>query len=761
MLVSCHVARPSHEREVTGASEDKSRERTLTQPHPAKVRKNTDAVVLKQGGVFLVTTDGGDIPVDLPHGFGLFFNDCRFLDGYDLTLNGVPPVVLSGGSTRGYQTYHHLSNPEMRGRPGRSGIERNTITVQRRRIIRAGVIHERQVVTNYGATSVSLSLEFRFRSSFQDLFVVKGFVRKSRGALRTPKVVGDREVHLAYAGTDGVVRVTRLTFSPAPTRLQERRARFTLRLGPGRSETIAVRIQASERSTTDDGPAHHDVGKPSAGLDRWAAHSESIWLDRSTKVRSDNPLFDRVFRRALLDLHLLRSRLGGLDYFAAGVPWYVTLFGRDSSTVTLQTLPYGSAIARSTIQLLARYQATKDDPYRDASPGKILHELRRGELANVAAIPQSPAYYGTVDATMLFLILVAEYVDWSGDLVFVEGLRAHIDAALGWMEDSADSDGYFSYRGQYRNGLVNQGWKDSGNAIQNADGSLAEPPIALCEVQAYAYRAWRQSARLLRRLEDPGAARKVEQRAEALRERFARDFWDEGLGGYVLARQRHGRPAAVMASNTGQVLWGGLATPAHAARIAGRLMEPDMFSGWGIRTLSAQAPGYNPMGYHLGSVWPHDNSLILAGLRRYGHDGPALKLFDALFDAATNLRDYRLPELYCGYAREESAHRPVAYPVACNPQAWASGSLPYALWSLLGLRADARDHVLTLKRPRLPAWLHTLELQGLPLGRARLDLKFERPPGRHDGPVNVQASTEKAEGRVQCTEDLGDPHEFE
>ena len=746
---------------MTRASEDKSRERILTQPHAATVRKNTDAVVLKQGGVFLVTTDGGDIPVDLPHGFGLFFNDCRFLDGYDLTLNGVTPVVLSGGSTRGYRTYHHLTNPEIRGRPRRSGIERNTIAVQRERIIRAGVIHERQVITNYGATSVSVSVELRFRSSFQDLFVVKGFVRKSRGALRTPKVIGDREVHLAYEGTDGVVRVTRLTFSPAPTRLQECRARFALRLGPGRSETIAVRIEASERARADHDEARRDVGRPARALDRWAEHSEDIWLDRSTKVRSDNPLFDRVFRRALLDLHLLRSRLGGLDYFAAGVPWYVTLFGRDSSTVTLQTLAYGPAIARSTIQLLARYQATKHDPYRDASPGKILHELRRGELANVGAIPQSPAYYGTVDATMLFLILVAEYVDWSGDLAIVESLRAHVDAALQWMEDNADSDGYFSYEGRYRNGLVNQGWKDSGNAIQNADGSLAEPPIALCEVQAYAYRAWRQSARLLRRLDDPAAARKAEQRAEALRQRFAGDFWDDELGGYVLARQRHGRPAAVMASNTGQVLWGGLATRAHAARIAARLMEPDMFSGWGIRTLSKQAAGYNPMGYHLGSVWPHDNSLILAGLRRYGQDGPALKLFDALFDAATNLRDYRLPELYCGYAREESAHRPVAYPVACNPQAWASGSLPYALWSLLGLRPDARDHVLTLKRPRLPAWLHTLELQGLRLGSARLDLRFERRPGGCEGPVNVQASTTQGEGRVQCTEDLGDPHAFE
>ena len=275
---------------------------------------------------------------------------------------------------------------------------------------------------------------------------------------------------------------------------------------------------------------------------RWQEKAEKTWLDGSATVESGNPLVDRVLRRALLDLHLLRSRLDGFDYFAAGIPWYVTLFGRDSAIAALQTLPYGTGMARQTLQLLAHYQATDVNAYRDAAPGKILHEFRSGELANLGAIPQSPAYYGTVDATMLFLILMAEYVRWSADLELARTLRPNIDAALAWMDThaEADGDGYFDYDGKYENGLVNQGWKDSGNAIVNADGSLAEPPIALCEVQAYAYRAWRQMAGLLRSLGDPDAAEKLERRAEDLRARFDRDFWDEGLACYVLARQAGG-----------------------------------------------------------------------------------------------------------------------------------------------------------------------------------------------------------------------------
>jgi glycogen debranching enzyme len=302
----------------------------------------------------------------------------------------------------------------------------------------------------------------------------------------------------------------------------------------------------------------------------------------------------------------------------------------------------------------------------------------------------------------------------------------------------SDGDGYLDYVGEFENGLVNQGWKDSGNAIVNADGSLAKPPIALAEVQSYAFRAWRQTAQLLRGLGEPAVADDLERRAAGLQSRFERDFWDEDLSCYVLARQAGGRAAAVVSSNAGQVLWGGIAQPDRAARVAERLLAADMFSGWGIRTLSSQAAAYNPMSYHLGSVWPHDNALILAGFRRYGHDEPALRVFNAVFDAASNFRGYRLPELYCGHDRNESEDRPIRYPVACSPQAWAAGALPHGLWNLLGLQPDALQGRLVVRRPCLPAWLEWVELDGVRVGDARVDLRFERRD--RTGQLDVETS---------------------
>jgi glycogen debranching enzyme len=362
---------------------------------------------------------------------------------------------------------------------------------------------------------------------------------------------------------------------------------------------------------------------------------------------------------------------------------------------------------------------------------------------------------------MLFLILLAEYVRWSGDVELARELTPNVDAALGWMDHRADSDGdgFIDYRGRYPNGLINQGWKDSGNAILNADGSLPEPPIALCEVQAYAFRAWRQIAALRRTLGDAAGAQLLEDRAEALRLRFERDFWDEALGCYVLARQAGGRPVAVTASNAGQVLWGGIADPARAVRVAERLLGPDMFSGWGVRTLSSAEVTYNPMSYHLGSVRPHDNSLIVAGLRRYGLDAAALRICGGLFEAATRFRDFRLPELFCGFPRNDAENEPVQYPVACSPQAWASGALPHALWNLVGLSADAPAGVLHVIRPRLPTGMMDLALIGLPVGGARVDLRFQR---RDDsGAADVESRVREGDIKVEVSDSLPPPAAFD
>lgn len=723
----------------------------LTHPQPAYVRDTSNAIVLKQGSLFLLSDNLGDVPWDLPHGLGLYDEDCRFLDGYTLRLNGVEPVALSSSSPRGFIARHDLTNPELADSVSGAPLPRNTLGIRRSRLVRGGVLHESLVCHNYHGAPARFRLEVRFRARFEDIFIVKGFVAEPRGELLPPRVEADR-VTLRYAGKDGYWRQTVLAFRPAPSRLEGDRATYDLELAPGQEWCLAISITPSERPMER---APRRPGQPSAEPSdkaRWLARAEAIWLSRTADVRSSHPLFDRVCRRALLDLRLLRSRLDGLHYFAAGVPWFATLFGRDAAIVGLQTLPYGLATVRETLLLLARYQATTADPFRDAEPGKILHEFRTGELAQLGAIPQSPAYYGTVDATPLFLVLLAEYVNWSGDLELARRLRPNLEAALDWIArfGDHDGDGYLDYGGRYPSGLVNQGWKDSGNAIVNADGTLADPPIALCEVQSYVYRAWRLSAGLLRALGEPERATALERRADELRERFERDFWSEELGCYVLALQRGGRPCAVATSNAGQVLWGGIARPDRAARVVERLMRPDLFSGWGIRTLSSAATAFNPISYHLGSVWPHDNALILRGFRRYGHDAAALRLFDALFEAASGFRDHRLPELFCGYPREADEERPVRYPVACVPQAWAAGAILDMLWALLGLGADALQGRLRIVRPRLPSWLTWLEVSDLWVGDARVDLRFER---RADG--SVAASSRVRTGALRIERDDG------
>ncbi|MBI2202862.1 MAG: amylo-alpha-1,6-glucosidase [Candidatus Rokubacteria bacterium] len=724
---SSRETRAARPEQIT-AREARRKAAILTQSDPAKVRETRESVVLKEASVFLVTTEAGDVPPGDAHAFGLYFHDCRYLDGWTLSVNGTEPIALSGASRRSFETTHHATNADLPGVRGGRPVARNTIALERRRTIRGDALHETLTVRNFGRSRAGLDLGMRFDARFDDMFVVKGFVDGPRGRRRPVRIVGDARIEFVYDGVDGLARTTAISFAPPPERLERSHAVFHLELAPGERREIGVTIAVIEGRATDADRRGADPATTRDALTHWHRRAEDIWLRRTAGGLASNPLFDRVLRRALLDLRLLRSRLDGLDYYAAGVPWFATLFGRDAAPVALQTLPYGSATARQTLALLARHQATAIDHYRDAASGKILHEFRTGELARVDEIPQSPAYYGSVDATMLFLILVAQYVAWSGDLDFARELRPNVDAALGWMDGLADSDGdgYVDYAGRFGDGLVNQGWKDSGNAIVNADGSLAEPPIALAEVQAYAFRARREMAALFRRLGDATAARQQDERAAALRARFEGDYWDDDLDCYVLARQRGGRAAAVVTSNTGQVLWTGIGGEARARHVAERLLAPDMFSGWGIRTLSSQAVAYNPMSYHLGSVWPHDNAIIVAGFRRYGLDDQALRVFDAIFDAASHFRAFRLPELYCGYERRESEDRPVRYPVACSPQAWAAGALPHALASLLGLRADGARRRLTIVRPRLPEWLAWLTPEHVRVGQATVDLRFAR-----------------------------------
>ncbi|HEV7136496.1 MAG TPA: glycogen debranching N-terminal domain-containing protein [Steroidobacteraceae bacterium] len=703
----------------------RSRERSLTGHHASRAHHNADSVVLAGSEMILVSDARGDVPREHAdnQGLGLYYRDTRFLSAYELTLNGASLVPLSSHESGGAWAFHLLSNPSLESAGGEC-IGPHTISICRDRAVGEGAVHDIIAITNFGAGPVHLSLELAFAADFTDIFVVRGIAQPPPPTCLPAQIADDRCVELCSVARDGTRQTTRLGFSIAATRLRAEAACFDLDLDSGERRELVVEIAPRL------GTAGSTVGRSRDAHEilREREREGREWLTACAEAGGD-PVLERIIRRSLLDLKLLRTPLhGGHHYIAGGIPWFATLFGRDSALSALEVCGFRAAIAGDTARVLARYQADRCDTYRDAQPGKIAHELRQGTLARLGEIPQSPAYYGTVDATPLFIILIGEYLDWSGDLALVRELRGNIDAALGWIDRFGDSDGdgYLDYRGAYGNGLVNQGWKDSGIAITNSDGSLATPPIALCEAQGYLYRAWLTGARLLALTGDEERARSLEARAAALRERFERDFWSERLGCYVLALQRGGRPVEVVTSNAGQVLWSGIASAEHALAVAQRLMQSDMFSGWGIRTLSSREQRYNPLSYQLGSVWPHDNALILAGLKRYGCAVQAQQVFAALHDAAGGLRAHRLPELYAGFDRRPDERHPVRYPVACSPQAWAAAALPYALVSLLGLQPDARAQRLRLADPRLPPGVDRLTLARLRVGAALIDLSFLR-----------------------------------
>ncbi len=654
----------------------RSRERSLTMQHASATSHDADSIVLAGSEIVLVTDARGDVPREHTGGraFGLFYRDTRFLSVYELTLNGAPLVPLSSHECGGAWTFHVLGNPRLESAGG-ACIEPHTVSVRRDRMVGDGAIHEILAVTNFGVSPAHLSLELKFAADFTDIFVVRGIAEPAPHTRLPAEIADDRRMALRSVAADGVQQATLLAFSLPAARLTEEAARFDLDLDSGERRELALEIAPRLGAI---GTAAGGRGRDARAIRNEREREAREWLESSVAVHGD-PVIERIMRRSLLDLKLLRMGHGGHHYIAAGIPWFATLFGRDSALSALQICGFRAAIAGDTARVLARYQADRCDAYRDAEPGKIAHEIRQGTLARLGEIPQSPAYYGTVDATPLFLILLDVYLAWSGDVGLIRELRPHIDAALDWIDrfGDGDGDGYLDYRGAYRSGLVNQGWKDSGVAITNADGSLATPPIALCEVQGYLYRAWQAGARLLRLTGGGDRAEALTARAAALRERFERDFWSDRLGCYVLALQRGGRPVEVVASNSGQVLWSGIAYPRHAHAVARRLLQDDMFSGWGVRTLSSREQRYNPLSYQLGSIWPHDNALILAGFKRYGCDAAAQQVFAALHDAAGGLSGHRLPELYAGFQR--GAGRAASGPLSGRLQSPGLGGGGHAL----------------------------------------------------------------------------------
>lgn len=708
------------------------KKKVLTQGTSSMAQSIADAIVLKQGGVFLVTEQGGTIPLHGEHGFGLYYHDCRFLNGYTVELDDTRPEVLASTAEADHAGVFQLANPRILMREGHIMSEHDVGLRWERAIDGdATAVYENITVHNYARSAVDLEVKLTFRAEFEDVYAVRGLMPEALGKHHAP-TANDDELRFSYDGADGLQRAVTIRWGCRPDAIDGTSALFRVRLPPGHSQPISLVISLSESSGA--APAHRRApscsGADVAAAKRRGEEHLAAQAQERAHVETDSLLVNRVLARSFTDLLLLRTPLDHDTFFAAGVPWYTALFGRDSLITALEVLPYQQTVAVDTLRLLARFQARERDPWRDEQPGKILHELRVGELARVGEIPQTP-YYGSVDTTALFLILVARHAAWTGRLDVFHELRQNVDAALGWLsspEAHPEINGYLAYDSTSKSGLVNQGWKDSGDAIVNEEGQIASPPIALVEVQAYVYLAKSGLADLFERAGEAETAARLRREAADLKERFERDFWLPERGVYALALVDGGRRAAVCSSNAGHALWAGIADPSRARTCAERLLSESMYSGWGIRTLAADEKAYNPMSYHRGTVWPHDNALIVAGLRRYGLDREARTVFGGIVRAAMHYGMYRLPELFCGFPRGEHG-APVRYPVACHPQAWAAGAVPYMLASLLGLEPEGFERRLRVVRPVLPRLVRRATLRGLAVADGRVDLEFRRKRG--------------------------------
>ena len=680
-------------------------ERTLR-----SLKHNDQFAIFDKQGNFKGGQDGPD---------GLFYKDTRFLSEMTLTLGGAEPLQLGSVvlDDNGAMVVD-LTNADLHTGAGRMWLQRETVHLSRFKFLSDNTSYERLRLHAYSVIGRPVPLAVTFDADFADLFEVRGERRPRRGH-REIERLSDSAIEFRYTGLDDVERRAAIHFDPPPDELTDHGAVWLADLDETSQQTIVIKTCCS----IDGG---RQAPRPAVPAFR-AMRSGRVRAHRNrVTVSSTNPQFDAILARAWSDLDMLATDTPWGSYPYAGVPWYSTIFGRDGIITALQMLWCAPYLAKGVLTTLAALQATDIDPVADAQPGKILHEMRGGEMAGLGEVPFG-RYYGSVDSTPLFVMLAAEYAERTGDLETIRTIWPNILAALRWMDEygDVDGDGFIEYARMTDQGLTNQGWKDSSDSIFHADGRLAQGPIALCEVQAYAYAGKRGAARLARRLGEAETARELDRQSGVLQGRFEESFWVDELSTYALALDGQKRPCKVLSSNAGHCLFAGIASPERARLVADTLVGPRFHSGWGVRTIATGEARYNPMSYHNGSIWPHDNALIALGLARYGHKQGVRTIFEGIVESATYDEFRRLPELFCGFSRRRR-RGPTSYPVACSPQAWAAAA-PFAfLVAATGLEIDHDNAELRLHRPTLPAFLDELTIRNIAFGNSRIDLRLAR-----------------------------------
>lgn len=680
--------------------------------------------VLANGESFAVFEVGGDFLEYPLEALGFFHQDTRYLSRFELKIAGETPYYLdSHASSDNAQLRISLSNPDLGVQSDVIELPRNSIHIERDWVLYGAALLHKVAVRNYARVQVQMPLDFIFGVDFADLFEVRGLKRLRRGDYSEP-TVGSNSVRFRYQGLDGVRRFTELDFEPKPAALDGGGASYLFTLEPDERKEIEVRVTGGREEAIALRKSAHP---PRFQQALRARRSELTGFGAAwSGIAASHGLMDSLIRRSCADLtSVIRHTPEGM-FMMAGIPWFATLFGRDSIMTALFVLPFNPEIAAGTLRTLAALQGSGLNQPRDEQPGKIVHEVRAGEMAATGEVPFG-RYYGSVDSTPLFLWLLGEYVLVTGDITIASELWSNVERALGWIERWGDRDGdmYVEYMRETPAGLANQGWKDSFDAISHADGTLAPPPIALCEVQGYVYAAYRSIAEVAARLGRGEQAERLTERAAALRSAFLRDFWLERERTVALALDGNKRPCRVMTSNAAHCLATGLLDADQSAELSERLLSEEMFTGWGVRTLSSRALRYNPMSYHNGSVWPHDNAIAALGLSRLPGRHAVLRIMDGLLHAAANLHTGSLPELFCGFPREERLG-PVPYPVACHPQAWSAASVFMLLQAMLGMRVMGFDHKLIMKSPVLPEWLDWLEVKNLKVGEGAVSFVVRR-----------------------------------